>query len=76
MPPGFEMPNFTAASLVANLLFSSVGFVAMAYGKRMHAWRAMFIGIALMGYTYFVDGALLLFGIGLVLTAALFVFRD
>ncbi len=70
------MPDFTAASLVANLLFSSVGFVALAYGKKMHAWRTMFIGVALMAYTYFVDGALLLFGIGLALTAALFLFRD
>ena len=76
MPPGLALPNFGAAALIANLLFSSVGFVALAYGKRMHAWRPMLIGIALMAYTYFVDSALLLFGIGAALTAALFLFRE
>lgn len=76
MPPSVAMPNFTAAALVANLLFSSVGFVALAYGKKMQAWKTMFIGLLLMAYTYFVSGALLLFGIGAVLTVALFVFRD
>ncbi len=76
MPPGFSLPSFTAASLVANVLFSSVGFVAMVYGKKMQAWKTMIIGITLMAYTYFVEGALLLFGIGLILTAALFFWRD
>ena len=76
MPPGLALPNFTAAALVANLLFSSVGFVALVYGKRMHAWRPMLIGLALMAYTYFVDSALLLFAIGAVLTTALFLFRE
>lgn len=70
------MPSFTAAALIANLLFSSVGFVALVYGKRMHAWKPMFIGLGLMAYTYFVESTALLFGIGVVLTAALFLFRD
>lgn len=76
MPPGLAMPSFTAAALIANLLFSSVGFVALVYGKRMHAWKPMFIGLGLMAYTYFVESTALLFGIGVVLTAALFLFRD
>ncbi len=76
MPPSFALPNFTAAALFANLIFSSVGFVALAYGKKMHAWKTMFIGLLLMAYTYFVSGALMLFGIGVILTAALFLFRD
>ena len=36
------------AQLFANLLFSSVGFVAFIYGKRQHIWKPMFIGLALM----------------------------
>ncbi len=76
MPPGLSMPAFTGAALCANLLFSSVGFIALAYGKRMHAWRPMFIGLALMAYTYFFSDAFLLFAIGAVLTAALFLFRE
>ncbi|HMJ06317.1 MAG TPA: hypothetical protein VK474_08705 [Chthoniobacterales bacterium] len=76
MPPGLAIPNFTAAALVVNLLFSSVGFVALAYGKKMHAWKPIFIGLALMVCTYFVESTLLLCGLGSALTAALFVFND
>ena len=62
--------------IVANLLFGSVGFVAFVYGKRMHLWKTMFLGLGLMAYTYFVENTFLLFGIGIALTAALFLFRD
>ncbi len=70
------MPSFSGAQLLAGLLFSSVGFVAFIYGKRLHVWKPMFLGLALMVYTYFVEDTALLFGIGAVLTAALFLFRD
>ncbi len=70
------MPTFTGAQLFSGLIFSSVGFVAMVYGKKMHAWKPMFIGLILMAYTYFVESTALLVGIGLVLTGALFLFRE
>ena len=70
------MPSFSDAQVLANLLFSSVGFVAFFYGRRMHVWKPMFIGLTLMAYTYFVESTLLLFGIGVALTAALFLFRE
>lgn len=70
------MPSFSGAQLIAGLFFSSIGFVALVYGKRMHAWKPMFIGLVLMAYTYFFEDPLLLCGIGVVLTAALFLFRD
>ena len=70
------MPSFSGAEIIANVLFGSVGFVAFIYGKRMHIWKPMFIGLALMAYTYFVQSPILLYGIGTVLTAGLFVFRD
>jgi hypothetical protein len=74
--PGLQMPSFGGAVLVANLLFGSIGFVAFVYGKRMNVWRPMFLGLALMAYTYFIENTLLLYGIGAGLTAALFLFRD
>lgn len=74
--PNIGMPAFTGTVIVANLLFGSIGFIAFVYGKRMHVWKPMFIGLTLMAYTYFVENTFLLFGIGAVLTAALFVFRD
>ncbi len=73
---GITLPSFSGAEIVANLLFGSVGFVAFVYGKRMHVWKPMFIGLVLMAYTYFVQSPILLYGIGTVLTAGLFVFRD
>jgi hypothetical protein len=73
---GIAIPSFTGAVIVANLLFGSIGFVAFIYGKRMHVWKPMFLGITLMAYTYFVENTFLLFGIGIVLTASLFLFRD
>ena len=74
--PDLAIPTFTGAVIVANLLFGSIGFVAFVYGKRMHVWKPMFIGLLLMAYTYFVENTALLFGIGVVLTAALYFFRE
>src|SRR6476620_4834515 len=71
-----SFPSFSMAGIVANVLFSGVGFVAFTYGKKMQVWRPMVIGIALMAYTYFFQSEVMLYGIGSVLTTALFVFRD
>ncbi|MDQ6655269.1 MAG: hypothetical protein M3Y80_05595 [Verrucomicrobiota bacterium] len=70
------MPTFTAAELIAGFIFGSIGFVAFIYGKRMHAWRPMFLGLLLMAYTYFVSDTAIVYGIGTVLTGALFLFRE
>lgn len=74
--PDLAIPTFSGALLVGNLLFSSVGFVAFIYGKRMNVWRPMLIGLALMAYPYFIYDTLVLFGIGAVLCASLFLFRE
>ena len=70
------MPVFSSANLVGGLLFGSIGFVAFIYGKRMHVWKPMFLGLALMAYPYFVENEVVLFGVGAVGTAILFIFRD
>ena len=70
------MPVFSGANLIGGLLFGSIGFVAFIYGKRMHIWKPMFIGLALMAYPYFIANDIALFAIGVVGTAALFLFRD
>lgn len=69
------MPFLSGSNLLANLLFSSIGFVGFIYGKRMHAWKAMFIGLALMAYPYFVEDTFTLCAIGLAGTAALVFWR-
>jgi hypothetical protein len=70
------MPVFSGANLIGGLLFGSIGFVAFIYGKRMHVWKPMFLGLALMVYPYFVADDIALFAIGVVGTAALFLFRE
>lgn len=70
------MPIFSSANLIGGLLFGSIGFVAFIYGKRMHVWKPMLLGIALMAYPYFVENEISLFAIGIIGTAALFLLRD
>ena len=70
------MPVLNGANLLGGLLFGSIGFVAFIYGKRMHVWKPMFLGLALMAYPYFVANNIVLFAIGVIGTAALFLFRD
>ncbi len=70
------MPVFSSANLIGGLVFGSIGFVAFIYGKRMHVWKPMFLGIALMAYPYFIENEIAVFAIGLIGTAALFLFRE
>ena len=70
------MPVLNGANLIGGLLFGSIGFVAFVYGKRMHVWKPMLLGLALMTYPYFVANNIALFAIGVVGTATLFLFRD
>ena len=70
------MPVFNGANLIGGLLFGSIGFVAFIYGKRMQIWKPMFLGLALMAYPYFVENDIVLFAIGAVGTATLFLFRS
>lgn len=71
-----QAEDFGAAKIIACVLFGAVGFVALAYGKKNRYFRTMIIGVALMAYPYFVSGTLLLYIVGIVLTAALYFWRD
>jgi hypothetical protein len=64
--------SLTAGSIFVSILFSLVGFAAFRYGKKEVEPRPMFLGIALMAYSYFVPNAWVSFAIGAVLTALLF----
>ncbi len=70
------MPFLSGPNLFAGLLFSSIGFVGFAYGKKMNLWKPMFLGIVLMAYPYFIDDTVALCAIGLAGSAALFYLRD
>jgi hypothetical protein len=66
------MFGFSGASLIGNLLFGAIGFVAFVYGKRMHLWKLMLGGLALMIFPYFIADTVLLYLIGTTATATLF----
>jgi hypothetical protein len=70
------MPAFSAANLLAGLLFGSIGFVGFAYGRRMSRWKPMLLGLGLMTYPYFVENTIALFGLGLAGTAVFFLLGE
>lgn len=70
------MFGLSAANLVGNLLFGSIGFVAFIYGKRMNFWKVMLCGLAMMAVPYFIDDTTIMYVFGAVATAALFFLRE
>ena len=38
------MPEFSAANIIGNLLFSGLGYIAYSYGKKMDKTRVMYPG--------------------------------
>ncbi|MCC7145705.1 MAG: hypothetical protein IT443_04600 [Phycisphaeraceae bacterium] len=67
------MPS--ASALMAMILLGSIGMAAFSYGKKAALWIPMVIGLVLMTYPYFISQTWLLYAVGLVLTAGIFVFR-
>jgi hypothetical protein len=56
--------NLDGNSLLASLLVSSIGFVSFAYGKKQKRLPQLLVGLALMGFPYFVSSVPWMFGIG------------
>jgi hypothetical protein len=65
--------DIDAASLIAGLFVSSVGFVLFSYGKKMSRPPQMAGGLVLMVFPYFVPGVLWMLAIGAVLCALIWV---
>lgn len=72
----FGAGDFSIAKIAAYIIFGAIGFVAFAYGKKNAFWRPMVIGLALMGYPYFVSEILPIYLIGIALTIALYFWRE
>ncbi len=62
-----------AAALFASLIVSGVGYVAFSYGRKQRRAPPLALGIVLMIFPYFVDGALAIYGIGAALSVLLWV---
>jgi len=63
-------------NIIGGIVFSIIGWYAFIHGKREKSWRPMVIGIGLMVYPYFVANTFLALGIGIALTAALFLWKE
>lgn len=67
------MPALFSADCIGSVLFSALGFIAFAYGKRMHYWTPMLCGLGLMLLPLFVANLALLIGSALLgVTAIIF----
>ena len=62
--------------IVAWVLFGSIGMIYFGYGKWKDLWQPKVLGVALMVYPYLVHDVMWLWGIGGVLTLAIFFARD
>ena len=62
--------------LFGGFLFGTIGFAVFLIGKKQASWRKMAIGILLMVFPYFVQGAVATYVTGSLLVLALFIFRD
>lgn len=67
---------FTPASLFGQFLFGAIGACAFAYGKSQAAWKPLFWGLGLMVFPYLVSDTAMLYLIGTLLTAGLWVGRE
>lgn len=72
----FGMPHFSAANIVGNLLFSSIGYVAYSYGRRMNNFRVAAQGGVLMAYSYIVSDTFWMYVIGAALTGWIWATRN
>jgi hypothetical protein len=58
-------------TLVASLIWGSVGLGFAIYGKRQQEWVPLFGGIALMAISYFIGSALSMSLVGAALVAVI-----
>ncbi len=63
--------NLDPGTLIASLIISSIGFVALAYGKKQQRLPQMLIGFALLLFPYFVSNVAAMIGIAVALLGAL-----
>ncbi|MGD8800212.1 MAG: hypothetical protein PVJ44_16925 [Desulfobacterales bacterium] len=66
--------SYTKTSIIVMVIFSIIGLGYFAYGKKSQQLLMLICGIALMVYSYFVDGIVYIILIGVGLIAIPFIF--
>jgi len=68
--------DFSVAKIFACTIFGAIGFAAFLYGKKNKLVPPTIIGVALMVYPYFFSGMPVIYLVGIILTAALYFWRE
>ena len=69
------MINFSASSLIAGLVFGTIGLILFRKGKQKLHYTWVIIGMALMGYSLFTSSPWQDWGIGAALSITAYVRR-
>jgi len=70
---GIELPS--PAYMVGSIIFGLIGFAAFRNGRKTKQPRTLWLGIALMFYPYAVSQTWLLYAVGVLLCAVLWLDR-
>ena len=62
--------------IVLGLIFGSIGMGYIVYGRKQHRAVALWAGVGLCAYPYFISNIIAFVGIGAVLIAAPFVVNE
>jgi hypothetical protein len=65
-----------STALIWGFIFGTIGLAYFIYGKKQQRFVAMFCGLGLMIFPYFVSQNVLLILIGVVLSALPFIFKE
>ena len=68
--------DFNPYSILAGLVFGTIGWGAFVYGRRLELWQPRAIGLALMLYPYVISNRILLWGTGVGLLVLLWFYHD
>lgn len=62
--------------ILGGFIFSTIGIGAFGYGRKLELWKPKAIGLALLGYPYFVYNVAAVWSIGLALCVLLWFHHD
>lgn len=68
--------DFSPFTLLAGFIFGTIGWGAFRYGRQLDLWQPKAIGMALMGYPYFIPHRIGVWVIGGMLIILLWMFHD
>lgn len=72
----FPQESNGVANILGNVLFGGIGVAALAYGRKQSSIQTILLAILLIGFPYFIAQTFILYLVGILLTVALFFFKD